>query len=73
MIQIHKHIFSKKIRAKMLLQVHDELVFEIHENYIDECIIEIKKIMEKNHLNYKNFSVPLTVDYGIGKNWAESH
>ena len=50
----------------MLLQVHDELIFEIKDRLVDESISIIKKIMETNHLRYKNFTVPLTVDYGIG-------
>ena len=57
----------------MLLQVHDELVFEIENKYVDESIIQIKQIMEKTHLRYKKFTVPLTVDYGVGNNWGESH
>ena len=73
MIEIHKNILTKKINAKMLLQVHDELIFEIEEKYLDESIPLIKEIMEKTHLKYKDFAVPLIVDYGIGNNWSESH
>lgn len=71
MIEIHNNILSKRINAKMLLQVHDELVFEIEDKYIEESISQIKQIMEKTHLKYKDFIVPLTVDHGIGKNWGE--
>ena len=70
MIEIHKNILSKKLNAKMLLQVHDELVFEIENKYVDESILIIKKIMETNHLEYKEFKVPLTVDCGSGNNWG---
>ena len=73
MIEIHKNIKEKKIDAQMILQVHDELVFEIAENKIKESIPLIKNIMEKTHLNYKDFIVPLTVDHGIGNDWGESH
>ena len=73
MIEIHKKIISKKINAKMLLQVHDELVFEIENKYLDESISLIKNIMENNHLNFKDFNIPLIVDYGVGNNWGESH
>ena len=73
MIEIHKHILSQKIKAKMLLQVHDELIFEISEQDIKESSIIIKQIMENSHLRYKDFTVPLTVDYGIGNTWGESH
>ena len=57
----------------MLLQVHDELIFEIEEKYIEESSTLITKIMENNHLQYKDFIVPLTVDYGVGNTWGESH
>ena len=73
MIEINKKIFSKKIDAKMLLQVHDELIFEIDETNLDKSIPIIKEIMEKNHLYHIDFSVPLIVDYGIGNNWGELH
>ena len=73
MIEIHKNILAKKLNAKMLLQVHDELIFEINEKDIKESSIIIKEIMENSHLQYKDFTVPLTVDYGIGNTWGESH
>ena len=73
MIELYKHIENKKLNAKMLLQVHDELIFEIKNNEIEESIIIIKTIMETNHLQYMDFKVPLTVDYGVGYNWGESH
>ena len=73
MIEIHKKILSRKISAKMLLQVHDELVFEIHQNELEENLSKIKEIMETTHLEHREFKVPLTVEYGIGNNWGESH
>ena len=73
MIEIHKKIISNEIPAKMLLQVHDELIFEINEKDIKESSIIIKQIMENSHLQYKDFAVPLIVDYGIGNTWGESH
>ncbi len=73
MIEIHKKILSREISAKMLLQVHDELVFEIHQNELEENLSKIKEIMETTHLEHREFKVPLTVEYGIGNNWGESH
>ncbi len=73
MIELYKHIENKKLNVKMLLQVHDELIFEISNSDVDSSVIIIKDIMEKNHLKYLDFRVPLTVDYGIGNNWGESH
>ena len=73
MIEIHKKILSKKLNAKMLLQVHDELIFEINEKDVNESSNMIKQVMENAHLQYKDFTVPLTVEYGIGNTWGESH
>ena len=73
MIELYKYINNKKLNAKMLLQVHDELIFEIKKDDIEESIDLIKNIMETNHLKYVDFKVPLTVDYGVGDNWGESH
>ena len=55
----------------MLLQVHDELVFEIEDKYVEETIPQIRANMEKNHLEFKDFTVPLTVDHSIGANWGQ--
>ena len=73
MIEIHKNIKEKKIDARMILQVHDELVFEIEENKVKASVPLIKNIMENTHLNHKDFAVPLIVDFGIGDDWGESH
>ena len=54
---------------KMLLQVHDELVFEVAENAVDVASPIIKNAME----NAATLSIPLTVEIGIGKNWGEAH
>ncbi len=73
MIEIHNEINLKKIEAEMLLQVHDELIFEVENNKYDNLIKSVKIIMESVHLKYKDFSVPLTVDYGSGDNWGQAH
>ena len=73
MIKIQKEIESQTIKAKMLLQVHDELVFEIEDKEKEENISHIKYIMENTHTIYKDFQVSLVVDYGVGNNWGESH
>ena len=44
-----------------------------NRNLVKEKIKEIKEIMEKNHLDHIDFSVPLIVDYGVGNNWGELH
>ena len=73
MIEIYKNIKYKNLNVKMLLQVHDELIFEVQEIYLEDSLSIIKNIMEKNHLQYKDFTVPLIVDYGVGDTWGESH
>lgn len=65
MIQIAEKIVSADVR--MLLQVHDELVFEIRQGMEKEAVAKIKKIME----NVIKLSVPLIVDVKIGDNWGE--
>ena len=73
MLQLPVALEKEKLSAKMLLQVHDELIFEIKDSEAEESIILIKNIMENNHLQYLDFKVPLTVDYGLGDTWGESH
>ena len=57
----------------MLLQVHDELLFEVPEEEVETTISLVRDIMEKASLPVLSLSVPLTVDAGIGDNWAEAH
>ena len=59
--------------AKMLLQVHDELVFEVDEEAVEETISRARKVMEGAPEPAVKLSVPLTVDAGVGRNWAEAH
>ncbi len=73
MIEIHKEIKLKNIEAEMLLQVHDELIFEVENKKYDNLVGNVKNIMESVHLKYKDFSVPLTVDFGAGDHWGQAH
>ncbi len=73
MIEIHKEIKLKNIEAEMLLQVHDELIFEVENKKYDNLVSNVKTIMESVHLKYKDFSVPLTVDFGAGDHWGQAH
>ncbi len=73
MIEIHKQIKLKNIEAEMLLQVHDELIFEVESKKYDNLVSNVKTIMESVHLKYKDFSVPLTVDFGAGDHWGQAH
>ncbi len=59
--------------AKMLLQVHDELVFEVEESAVDDTIARVKAVMEGAHEPAVEIDVPLIVDAGVGDNWAQAH
>ena len=63
----------KQLPAKMLLQVHDELLFEVRKEAVDETISIVKDVMETASLPALEMSIPLTVDAGLGRNWAEAH
>jgi len=59
--------------AKMLLQVHDELIFEVEEAAVEETIAIVRDIMENAAEPAVKINVPLVVDAGIGHSWAEAH
>ena len=58
-----------KDQAKMLLQVHDELVFEVDEAIADELALKLAEVMQ----SVVKLSVPLVVEVGRGMNWDEAH
>ncbi|MDT7043135.1 DNA polymerase I [Candidatus Nitronereus thalassa] len=66
-----KHNLATK--AKMLLTVHDELLFEVEEHAMNQTSDVVKKIMESASLPAVHISVPLTVDVGHGASWGEAH
>jgi len=72
MIELHKH-FQGNDKIKMIIQVHDELVFEIHQDYVNEYAEIIKGMMEKALPVEYQSKINLLVDIGIGHNWAEAH
>lgn len=59
--------------ARMLLQVHDELIFEVATDAVDETVAVVKSVMEQASLPAIKLDVPLVVDAGQGANWAEAH
>jgi DNA polymerase-1 len=69
MINIHKKLKSENWQSKMLLQVHDELVFDVHNSELEKIQPMIKFEME----NAFKMIVPLEVEIGSGKNWLEAH
>ncbi|MFJ5458742.1 DNA polymerase I [Pectobacterium sp. CHL-2024] len=69
MIAIDDWLQKDTPKVKMIMQVHDELVFEIHDSVIEESISKIKALME----GCMQLNVPLQVDIGTGMNWDEAH
>jgi DNA polymerase-1 len=69
MINIHKKLKTENWQSKMLLQVHDELVFDVHNSELEKIQPMIKHEME----NAFKMIVPLEVEIGSGKNWLEAH
>ena len=59
--------------VKMLLQVHDELIFEVNKDALSETTEVVRKIMEKASEPVVKLDVPLVVDAGFGSNWADAH
>ena len=59
--------------VKMLLQVHDELIFEVSKDALNETIEVVREIMEKASEPVVKLDVPLVVDAGFGSNWADAH
>ena len=73
MIKIHAFLKSSNLNADLLLQVHDELIFEISNNTIDEIQNKASDIMERATLPYLDLDVPLKVEGGQGINWYLAH
>lgn len=69
MIRIQKRIHEKKMHAKMVLQIHDELLFEVPNHEIDE----LKSVIQPEMENVIQLKVPLKVEMGTGVNWLEAH
>jgi DNA polymerase-1 len=69
MVSINRWISENRSPIKLLLQVHDELLFEVPENYVEKDIQSLVNIMEETTL----IDVPLVAEYGFGTNWREAH
>ncbi len=69
MINIYKKLSSENWKSKMLLQVHDELVFDVHNSELEKIKPMIKHEMENAFI----MAVPLDVEVGLGKDWLEAH
>jgi len=69
MIKIHSELEKRKAKTKMVLQVHDELLFDAHKDEVDDLRPMIKEIME----TAMPVDVPIVVDTGVGDNWLDAH
>ena len=69
MVAIHQKLIKKRMESKMILQIHDELLFEYPESEQESLIFLVTTEMEKA----LPLSIPVVVEYGIGDNWYEAH
>ena len=69
MITLHKWLEESGAQARMIMQVHDELVFEVAE----DAIAEVQSVVVKQMEAAAELTVPLMVDVGVGNNWDEAH
>ena len=69
MIAVDSWLLSEKPRVRMIMQVHDELVFEVHKDDLDVVAKKIHELME----NSTALAVPLLVEVGSGENWDQAH
>ncbi|WP_374086812.1 DNA polymerase I [Methylomicrobium lacus] len=69
MIAADRWLTEERVDAKMIMQVHDELVFEVAEDRLDHCMARIRALMN----SAADLKVPLLVDVGVGDNWDEAH
>jgi DNA polymerase-1 len=69
MINIHRELVKRKTRTKMVLQVHDELLFDAHKDEVEELRPMIKELME----SALPLNVPVLVEIGTGDNWLDAH
>ena len=73
MIEMPSALLEAGLNAKMLLQVHDELLFEVPESEVEETKKVVSETMECAALPARELQVPITVDIGYGENWSETH
>ncbi len=73
MVRMDAALARQKLNAQMLLQVHDELVFEVPEDEVEKTLPVIKKVMEDAPLPALSLAVPLQVDARAAHNWDEAH
>lgn len=73
MIRMPKALADARLDAVMMLQVHDELLFDVPEDQVDKTVAVVREIMEAAAGPALQLTVPLVVDAGVADNWAEAH
>lgn len=69
MVRIHRWLTDNHKKTRMILQVHDELVFDLHKDEVEEVKENVVRLMK----GAAELEVPMEVEVGIGKNWLEAH
>ena len=69
MVNINRWLEKEKLKSKMIMQVHDELVFDLHKEEVD--IVKTNVISLMKHAVH--LEVPMEVEVGVGSNWLEAH
>ena len=69
MVELSKKFTEQGLRAKMILQVHDELLFDLPKEEVEQ----VRAIVEDTMENAIKLKVPLKIDVGMGENWLEAH
>ncbi|HNB29393.1 MAG TPA: DNA polymerase, partial [Alphaproteobacteria bacterium] len=73
MIRVPPALRERGLKARMLLQVHDELIFEVPVTEVEETSALVREIMQQAHEPARKIGVPLICEAGVGDNWAEAH
>ena len=73
MPRVQKFLLDEGLKTKILLQVHDELLFESPNNEVEIVKDKVSEIMIRSHENYLALSVPIKVDVGVGESWDDAH
>jgi DNA polymerase-1 len=69
MVTIHQRLKEEGLKAQMIMQVHDELNFNVPENEVDR----VREIVVSEMQNVVHLTVPLIADCGVGENWLQAH
>ena len=69
MIQIHRDLVARRLESRMILQVHDELVFDLYQPEKEE----VMALVEERMKTAIALEVPIVVEMGVGDNWLEAH